>query len=246
MKRKTLAEKFTLIELLVVSPSSRDCGIRTRKCFTLIELLVVIAIIGILASLLLPALSQAKKAAKQTICISQLKQFGLAVTAYAGDFNQSAPVTYTVDPIYSTTIYWATFARPKENLGLLYPEYISSAEVYWCPSMKTVVGSGLPHQFTREVNETHFLNPATTDSQAGYMYRLRSSDDFKDFKLFNASPSTCYLADIFCEFWGPILGEFNHEGKGYSSLFADGSAEFVSDGQRSFSSRARSSNTEGS
>ena len=61
---------------------------RVRRAFTLIELLVVIAIIAILAAMLLPALAKAKQKAKQSACINNMRQIGIALVMYNGDYAQ--------------------------------------------------------------------------------------------------------------------------------------------------------------
>lgn len=83
--------------------SPRHMG-STKSGFTLIELLVVVAIIAVLVAILMPTLSQARENARSTVCLSNLRQIGVADQIYADENNDWNVPVYTV--INGTTVTW--------------------------------------------------------------------------------------------------------------------------------------------
>lgn len=100
-----------------------------RRAFTLIELLVVIAIISVLAAILFPVFAKAREKARQTACVSNLKQVGLGVLQYLQDFDENYPVSFyqAADGTFSasrTPMSWPRIVQP----------YIKSVQIFRCPS----------------------------------------------------------------------------------------------------------------
>src|SRR3954454_5733474 len=98
-----------------------------KKAFTLIELLVVIAIIAILASLLFPVFSTARERARQTTCLSNLRQINTALLLYTHDYDEAFPADVTSPPINGGT-------SPAVSYDGQLMSYVQNDEVFGCPS----------------------------------------------------------------------------------------------------------------
>lgn len=114
---------------------------RQAHAFTLIELLVVIAIIGVLASMLLPALQRAKEQARAALCMGALKQSGLVFQAYCDDFDRWLPIcgnfvnyqqAYNRHTQYGSPYPAVKSVTPYETA--LRAGYIEGFEALRCPS----------------------------------------------------------------------------------------------------------------
>jgi prepilin-type N-terminal cleavage/methylation domain-containing protein/prepilin-type processing-associated H-X9-DG protein len=98
-----------------------------RRGFTLIELLVVIAIIAILAAILFPVFAKAREKARQTSCLSNMKQLGLGFMMYAQDFDETFPQWKTqggCSPAPQVVFMWKHVIFP----------YVKNSQMYICPS----------------------------------------------------------------------------------------------------------------
>ena len=133
----------------------------SKTGFTLIELLVVVAIIALLTAILLPVFFTVRGKARQTVCVSNLRQIGLAVGMYSEDYDELYPAgndpsdTDTIPNIWTASPYFAQVQSMPPLQGILLP-YIHSPEIWHCPSdsgyteldVSAYNGAGIPLDMT--------------------------------------------------------------------------------------------------
>ena len=146
------------------------------QAFTLIELLVVIAIIAILAAILFPVFAKAREKARQTACLSNEKQIGLAFFQYSQDYDEAMPSVQTVAGDPSTT--WQLLIQP----------YMKNYDIFNCPDDNNTARVPYVPKDTNKVGSYAVTAAYTTQTPIPMSYLNRTS-----FVAQVKSPATTFL-----------------------------------------------------
>src|SRR5262245_5233014 len=122
--------------------SRRSSMRRSRTGFTLIELLVVIAIIGILVSLLVPAVQKVRASVARVQCQNNLKQLGLGMHSYHANYKRLPPGTAADDPPFGSATNWSTSGNWGSSFFVYLLPYIEQDALFNSFKFDGIGGSG--------------------------------------------------------------------------------------------------------
>jgi len=133
-----------------------------RRGFTLIELLVVIAIIAILAAILFPVFARAREKARQTSCLSNMKELGLGELMYVQDYDEHFSPNYSYSDGGNQLFWWDDMIQP----------YVNNRQIFICPSDEPAEYTyrrppGLPNPLQFSYSANAMGDNSATDYGAG-------------------------------------------------------------------------------
>ena len=213
---------------------------RSRHGFTLIELLVVISIIALLISILLPTLSAARRAAKNSQCASNLRQLGIATVAYAGEFKDYLPVlNKTTTPYRFTSLIDARYIYSTSNGlvnfgSLLAAGLLTTPDVLYCPRWDdkssptfrrsnydfSTMPSNVPAKLVSPASCSYLFSPRVNTAGGNSGNQPRKYKNFNDYKG----------RDILGIDVVQSITLVAHDTEGaFNTMFNDGSVKFLAD-----------------